>query len=233
MSMFTKARELLDFHRKNVVVAAVIWLLAVLFAFLVTRGAPTLLLSFTAGLAGVFTLQTYTQRLLERSRRATGPSWDVLVNDVNVGTIGDATLASIQRDVALDKLLYDQQMRNIGSGLWHAASSLVSVIPMLAFWGGLAFFLIDPEASRNAVAAVAKASAVELQTGMKQLLHTLAAFWAASTTLLLLFSLKQNNMLGIQNQFRAAVAARVRQAVQCAADGVVVVMKRPAEPAKD
>lgn len=231
-NLLKHARGLFKFHAQRAAIAATLWLTSLLLASIVGRGTFDLW-AFTTliGLASTSTLYVHTSRLAERASAERGPLWAVQVNGVVVARLPDRIYAALQRDVALDFQLYARQLGNAARGLVNAATSLINIIPLLAFWGGLALLIYDPARARDGIAAVANVDAVALRSGVLQLLQFLGITSLLATCLVVLLSAHKHNDLGFANVFSAALADRVRQAVGCAAAGDVILTRQTdAEP---
>lgn len=221
-------QKLYEFHLLNPLLVAMFWSGAGLVALLTK---PESLPAFLApagllGLLSVYTVFRMTQALEARIEACSPAPWMVEVNGVHVGDLSDARLAAIQREVALDASLYVQQIGNVGRGIITAATSLVTIVPMLCFWLAVAMLVFEPEAARNLAANLAGASPDELRTALLHFARLLMVVGLLAIGLVVTLSAHKGNSLGFRNQFLQAFGERVRRAMECPAAGKVELTRR-------
>lgn len=224
-------KGLYEFHLLNPGLACLNWAGAALVAAAFVPHALNIMLTLFlfSGLCSAYLLFRLSSALDARIAENSTEPWVVEVNGVPVGTLLDAQVALMEREIALDPTLYVRQALNALKGLGHATSSLVTIVPTLCFWLSLAALLLDPEGARGALAMAATASPEQLRDGMVHLGQLIGLVAFCAVALIVATSTHKGNALGFENQFSAALVERVRRAVECAAKGEVLLTRRGIE----
>lgn len=201
---------------------------AVVSGALVACIAGAMVADLAAGALGfvvAFLTTTGRQRqraaLQARIDNPAGLSWEVVVNDVRVGTLADAHYAAIERGVLDDWSLYFAQARNVAEVCSRAAGKLLFAVPMTLFWLWIAVVAFDPHSAVAVIDAVRSAPSAEIVAAFGRYVPGIVALVAVS---LYSSALVTGPRFGYENQFQAAVGAAVRRRVQAAVEGRMLLV---------
>jgi hypothetical protein len=100
-------------------------------------------LLLTVGLAWIS--KWYPANLAKRIERDAPIRWSIWRNNAEVGSVSDAQYAAMQRDAVCDRRNAIAQLQNVGRVVINVLDKLVIAVPVLLFWGALAFALCSPE----------------------------------------------------------------------------------------
>jgi len=147
--------------------------------------------------------------------------WEVVVNDVRVGSLSDPHYAMLEQAVFDDWRLYFAQMRNLVEMIGRFSGNLLFSVPVTLFWLGVAVFAFDPNSAVAMLDAMRTAPSSEL----------IGAFarWAPGVAMVVavpmcLFAILAAPRFGYENQFQAELGAAVRRRVQAAAEGRMLLV---------
>lgn len=154
------------------------------------------------------------------------PKWLVIVNNVKVGELTDATLATIQKSVLLDLRVHLDQMSNWVNGVFLAVCNLVRIIPATAFWALLAVLAFDADSVRQALAVLHAASPTELQEYALRVLQLVSLCAVMALALGVVMGIARASSLGFDNRYKSETLSRVLQHVNCAATGTICLMQQ-------
>jgi hypothetical protein len=104
----------------------------------------------------------YDAKLTQRIATPTASSWDVVLNDVKLGSVTDAEYAEIQQRVFRDGRVAGEQFLNLLHVALRAAGRFVLLIPFLFFWAAIALFLFSPDSVSTVVQVLQKGDPVML-----------------------------------------------------------------------
>lgn len=180
------------------------------------------------GAAAAFVTSTERHRLRRNLQlRIDHPAdleWDVVVNNVRVGTLPDAAYAEIEKAVVEDWRVYVAQARNLLRVVGRAADTLVVAIPATLFWLGLAFMFVDPQAATSLVEALRSAPPADIFAAVAQY-SSVGAF--VIVVAMLLAMMVTSSRGGDENVFQDRIADAVRCRVQAAPVGRVMLVPVP------
>lgn len=91
------------------------------------------------------TRHVYVAALRKRVDSTDSVIWDVLLNDVKVGTIPDSHYAAIRLKVFTDLRNYVSQMLNLGCVAMCIANWLFIALPITVFWCVIAAVIVAPD----------------------------------------------------------------------------------------
>lgn len=147
--------------------------------------------------------------------------WEVVVNDVHVGTLSDAHYAGLERVVLDDWRVYFAQARNLAEVAGRAAGTLLLAVPLTLFWLGIAIVAFDPHSATAVIDAVRTVPSAEISAAVGRYGPSVVALVAVS---MCLSALVTGPRFGYENQFQAALGAAVRRRVQAAAEGRMLLV---------
>lgn len=160
----------------------------------------------------------YSRALENRIQATDGPTWDVEVNQVKVGTITDALYAEIRFQEFHDVRNYSAQVTNLFGVVFRFLNACLVAIPVGVLWFAVALAVFSPES----ITALQAASAAEIGQAISN--------GARMLPIVMLFSLNVNWLLGLSNfgfvnRFEEAVSISVRKRCGVAAKGSTVLFR--------
>lgn len=173
-----------------------------------------------------YTLRRYIGTLESRIAANTGPTRDVAVNQVKVGTITDADYAAIRLRVFSDARPYYSQALNIFRVAFKSLDYCYRAIPLALFWMAVALAVIAPDTFGETVSAFQNANATEV----KQALGVAGSLLAFTMAMVVMVHWALGlSRFGFVNCFEEAVGTAVRQHCAVAADGSIVLSRLTSE----
>ena len=179
-----------------------------------------------AGTMAVATVSIARKHLAALRRRAddvSGPwAWNVLVNDVAVGSLSDAQIAALTLAGYTDRRLISAQIVNVVRALFSAFNALLLATPHVVFWLVAAWFVYNTTDFMHIVALAQKATPQEIAAA----LHTVG--WAYFTFSIVAFgaaSALSGSFYGLHNVFRSALCQTVRKELRVSADGRITLLR--------
>jgi len=91
-------------------------------------------------------LDRYEARLTKRMEADTPITWNLWINNVQVGTVTDAQYAAMQRHAARDGRNAIAQLFNLGQMALVVADKLLVAVPLTCFWTAIAMAAFSPDA---------------------------------------------------------------------------------------
>ena len=150
--------------------------------------------------------------------------WEVMVNNVRVGTITDAEYATLEQAALTDWRVHWAQGRSVVKALVRTGEMLILMVPVALFWLGLAIVFADPEAAIGVVEALRAAPGSEIVTVIDRYARSVMLVFFFALAILALFA---SPRLGFRNMYREEVGERVRRRVRTAAVGRMVLVPHP------
>lgn len=147
--------------------------------------------------------------------------WEVVVNDILVGTLSDAHYAALEKAVFDDWRLYFAQGLNLVEVCSRAARTLLFAGPVALFWLAIAVVAFDPHGAAAIIDTVRIAPSVEVVAAVGRYVPVLAGI---ATVPMCLFGLVTATRFGYEDQFQAELGAAVRRSVQAAAEGRMLLV---------
>jgi len=162
------------------------------------------------------------EALRRRMAREDGPSWDVAVNDVPVGTLSDAEYAWACLAPLQDWRVFCLQAVNVGRTVLRLVNSSLLAIPHLAFWGVVGWVIYAPTELFETIAVVGQARPDEMATLVGGLLRMLPVLMMGG---FLVSGLICNAWFGLRNVFADRTAWNIRQCVGASSDGKITISR--------
>ncbi|MFJ1470236.1 hypothetical protein [Massilia orientalis] len=147
--------------------------------------------------------------------------WEVVVNDVLVGTLADAHYAALETAVLDDWRLYLAQARNFAEVCSRAGGKFLFAVPVTLFWLGIAVVAFDPHSAVAVIDAVRTTPSTEIISAFGPIVRSLVAIVAVPMGV---YALLAAPSFGYENQFQAELGAAVRRRVQAAAAGRMLLV---------
>jgi len=144
-------------------------------------------------------------------------TWDVLVNGVRVGQLGDSEYAACALVTFKDWRVYLDQLSNLGTVAGNVLVSYLVGMPLTACWLALFCVLADPQVVHDQAQALAAQSPATIGELTRQLLMLLLY---ANTLALAVGAYFGSKRFGFADKFFARTAFEVRQRLDLAVDGV-------------
>ena len=145
-------------------------------------------------------------------------SWNVEINQVNVGSISDADYALIRHQVFCDWRVYLAQVVNLLSVALNSFNYCLRAIPLGLFWVGIALAIFSPETISGSLAALQYAAPSDIRHAVGAAGAMLAIIMMVMVGMHWLFGLSR---FGFINRFDEAVGTAVRKHLGVAAKGDV------------
>jgi hypothetical protein len=201
---------------KNVIAGGCV--AASLLAVLATMGmwAPALLLAPVVGYGTAHLRYKYVASLQARANTPNSVEWDVELNGVKVGTVSDADYAAIRLQVFGDIWLYLAQVANVGRILLRIADSMITSIPIVAFWAMLGLGVFAPDQCAIALADLRSVTPAEIALFAHFVFGSMMVVGLLATAINV--ALLGANF-GFVNQFSEAIALKLRHKLGVAAEG--------------
>ena len=165
--------------------------------------------------------QRQRAQLQARTDNPAALQWEVVVNDVRVGTISDAHYAGLELSVLDNWGVYFAQARNLAEVAVRAAGTLLFAVPLTLFWLAIAVVVFDPHSATAVIDAVRTAPSVEISTVLGRYVPVVVVLVAVS---MCLSALVAGPRFGYENRFQAELGAAVRRRVQAAAAGRMLLV---------
>jgi hypothetical protein len=173
-----------------------------------------------------YTLQRYIGTLESRIAAHTGPTWDVAVSSVKVGTITDADYAAIRLSVFSDARPYYSQAINLSRVAYNSLTYCYQAFPLALFWMAVALAVIAPDTFGETVSAFQHANATEVKHALGEVASLVALTMAMVVIVQCALGLSR---FGFINCFEEAVGTAVRQHCAVAAEGSIVLLRWTSE----
>ena len=172
--------------------------------------------------------QERRRRRAQMQQRIDSPAdleWAVVINNVKVGAMSDATYAGLEKAVLEDWQIFWLQVKNLARVGIRAGEMLVIAIPGTIFWAGLGMVLLDPDTASSIVTAMRTAPAEQLVASAAQ--YANAGILCCLVGLCVLAMLASQR-LGYENIYQSKLAEAVRCHVKSPADGRMMLVPGPA-----
>lgn len=159
--------------------------------------------------------------LQQRIDRPAAMVWEVMVNNVRVGQLSDATYARYEKAVHEDWRVYSAQLANLAKVCMRAGEMLLFAVPISLVWIVLAIIVIDPAAAASVVEALRAAPASELISAIERSMSVVMFIFAIT---MFMFAALASPRLGYVNQFTRELNDVVRRHVRVAAEGRMMLV---------
>lgn len=228
MTVIEKWKELNAFQAKYPAIASAIWLAIIAFAsfcFLPNHIAEVpmfiaALLFF--GYATVAQLAKYELALDQRIRAGElSQTWHIRLNGIDIGTMLDSAYASRRKEVYFDVRTYVRQLLNIGNVALRVFVLLFTLLPAVAFWVGVGFFILAPDSFAANLDALHQLKPANLGWFAVSFFSLYLVLFGAAMTLVP----AMRRAAGFTNCFEVAVNEKIRLHVGSAADGCLSVYR--------
>lgn len=163
----------------------------------------------------------YLEALDNRILKNQDVMWDVLVNDVKVGSISDSEYASIRQKRLTDRSTYTPKAINVATSFGNAILFVHSIVPVVFFWIAVVFYLFSPEFMTNALAEAATHK-VSHSEAVQNAVQGMAMLISLSTMGYMIFDYLR---YGIINRIEDVVGADVRKHCSVAAEGKITLVR--------
>lgn len=186
-------------------------------------------LAVVVGLAVVFGVglhvlaRHYDDKLTRRIASTTLLRWDVVLNDVKLGTLTDSEYAAIKQRVFRDARVAGEQFLNVGHVTLRLISRLLVLIPFLLFWTAIAVYLTAPDSVHSVLLAAQKADAVMLAKAAGTLLQLVCVFTSLGLVLVAGCGLD----VGVRNCYSAGIHRELRRRFKTPAMGEMRLTRQP------
>jgi len=167
----------------------------------------------------------YDEKLTRRIASATSQRWDVVLNDVQLGTVTDAEYAAIQLRVFRDGRVAGEQFLNVGHVALRLIGRLFVLIPFLLFWTALAMYLTAPDSVVSVLLEVQKADAAMIAKAAGMLFQWVCVF--ASSALVIMAA--SGIDVGVRDCFSAGVHRELRRRFKTPAIGELRLTLQPSD----
>lgn len=221
-------------HRQQPLTSLLVWVYALIISsvFLLVFFLPhsgwasqivwVLVWTFFIGGFSFVLLASTLQALVTRIRAGDGgPEWDVIINGVTSGQIGDAAYASIRRDVLLDYRVYLAQLWNYVQTSLRVVAGFLVVIPAFLFWEAVACVVFAPGDFTRIVLLFQKITPSMVAANASGFHGMIVALFIVYLGALLVVG----RPFGFINRFDEAVNNGVRRATACTATGDVFLVR--------
>lgn len=172
-----------------------------------------------AGLTGAYAARLYQRYLSLLQGRIdagnNGVMWDVVLNDVTVGSISDSEYAAIRSHVFQDIRIWGRQFANVGRMALRVMDLFFLVVPLWIFWGGVLFAITSPDSFREFVIEAQHAGV----DGIATMARATIQLFVLGAVVTVMVNLLLGNRLGFINRFSEATNSAVRKHCGVAAEG--------------
>lgn len=150
--------------------------------------------------------------------------WEVVINNVRVGSIADCDYAALEKAVHGDWRVYWAQGRNLVKVGVRAVEMLLFAVPASLFWLALLLVFFNPESAVAVTEGLRAASSSEIVAAVER--YTTGVM-IVFVLLMGVFVSIASPRLGYENMFRAELGEAVRRRVQAAAQGRLELVPCP------
>lgn len=218
--------QIVAFNQQYRRIAITVWAFSLLASMFYTvlmlsprdSGAFLLLwtLLFAEGISGVisYKLSEYEKSLQKRMSadgEAAGKSWKVSMGEGAIHDMPDAEYASILHSVHFDGALYLSQLANIFVCISNLISRTIASLPMLVFWGLVAFVLCQPTTLAEMVTIAQHATMADIANTSVAITSLIPAFLFAVGFVVFLAETLFGSQLGFNNRFEEALYKKLRK----------------------
>jgi len=150
--------------------------------------------------------------------------WEVVINQMRVGSIADCDYAALEKAVHGDWRVYWAQGRNLVKVGVRAVEMLLFAVPAFLFWLALALVFFDPESAAVVAEALRAAPGSEIVAAIERYTTGVIIFFVV---LMFLFAAIASPRLGYENMFRVELGEVLRRRVEAAAQGRLELVPCP------
>lgn len=161
----------------------------------------------------------YLEALDNRISKNQDVMWDVLVNDVKVGSISDSEYASIRQNRLTDRRTYAPKAINVAQSFGNAILFVHTIVPAAFFWVGVVALLFSPEYMTNALAEAHKLNHSE---AVQRAVQGMVMLISLTTMAYMIFDYL---CYGIIDRIEEVVGADVRKHCSVAAEGKITLVR--------
>ncbi|WP_277594430.1 hypothetical protein [Pseudomonas chlororaphis] len=206
-------------HLLNLTIAVIVSLTLSAYSGLLDKGWLSVLLNVVTTVAAMYGLQymlnykdaRYSKRISDPS----APELDVRLNGIKIGTLSDADYAAMQQEALRDGRNALAQLFNVGRVAFTVIDRLIVVVPVLAFWGALAFAVFSPYSPADMLLEFQKTDVATVTHALKQVLQICVTLSLVAMFVMPVFGFR----FGFKNCYSAAVDQMLRHHFNTPADG--------------
>lgn len=194
-------------HLLQLTIAVIVSLTICAFTGLLDKGWLSVLMNVVVTVAAMYGMQYMmnykSARYSKRINDPSAPDLDVRLNGITIGSLSDADYAAMQQDALRDGRNALAQLLNIGRVLFTVVDRLIVVVPVLVFWGVLAFAAFAPYSPAEMLLEFQQVDAATIKRTLGQLLQIGAT--------LVLMTMMMMPVLGFRFGFKNCYSAAVDQ----------------------
>lgn len=206
-------------HLLQLTIAVIVSLTICAFTGLLDKGWLSVLMNVVVTVAAMYGMQymmNYTSaRYSKRINDPSAPDLDVRLNGITIGSLSDAEYAAMQQEALHDGRNALAQLLNIGRVLFTVVDRLIVVVPVLVFWGVLAFAAFAPYSPAEMLLEFQQADAATIKRTLGQLLQIGATLVLVTMMMMPVLGFR----FGFKNCYSAAVDQMLRYHFKTPADG--------------
>lgn len=186
---------------------------------------PNVLL--TVGMTAVFSIvlggltDRHDKNLTKRMEAVDSGSWEVWMNDVQVGTVTDAEYAAMQRHAARDIRNAVAQLFNIGRVALVVFDKVLVAVPLFVFWAAIAFAVLTPDSFTETVQAFLSAGPAAIASSIQSLLQLGISIFTVTFLCMPILGFR----FGFENVYETATNRMLRQHCKTPVDGGIRLVR--------
>ena len=186
-----------------------------------TGGWPGLLL--TVVLMAVFRISIgalvdkYEAGLTKRMEADAPVTWDLWINDVQVGSVTDAQYAAMQRHAARDGRNAVAQLFNVGQMALVVADNLLVAVPLMCFWTAIGMAAFSPDAFLEVAQQLQNAGPAAITSAVQSFMQVGVLVLAITVGMMVAMGFR----FGFKNFYAAAVNRMLRRHCNTPVEGDV------------
>lgn len=222
-----QAKAAIMIHDRYAGVSAANWILAWAIALAIGASlgkldlAAIASLAFAVGAIGIAALLAYKNKLSRQIQEANSPTYQVRVNEVSVGVVTQARLASIMDIVMQDNTVCVDQILNICKAARRLAADVLIWLSVSTSCSAMLAAILVPEHLVGALVATVAMKPNELQQASSHLLTILQA----AIGFLVIARIWMGPTLGLANKYRQELQNGVRVDLKCPASGEMTLIR--------
>ncbi len=191
------------------------------FAFGAYSGLPSLALTML--LAAIFNIiigglaDRHDAGLTKRMEADAPITWDVWINDVQVGTVTDAQYAAMQRHAARDGRNAAAQLFNLGKMALSVIDKLMIAVPLTCFWTAIAMAAFSPDTFIQIAQELQTTGPTAITAAVRSFMQVGVLVFAILVAMMVAMGLR----LGFKNCYAVAVNRMLRRHCNTPVEGDV------------
>ena len=159
----------------------------------------------------------YDAGLTKRMEADAPITWDVWINDVQVGTVTDAQYAAMKRHAARDGRNAAAQLFNIGQMALSVIDKLMIAVPLTCFWTAIAMAAFSPESFIEIAQELQTSGPAAITTVVRSFMQAGVLVFAILVAIMVAMGLR----LGFKNCYAVAVNRMLRRHCNTPVEGDV------------